>query len=196
MTKARRIVTALLLSLIAGAAVGAQILRPPQPEYLPLESMPENDDIRSRWMEGLLEAPRDRALMFRTRRETNASGVWRLEVIRGPKAFYTAIVPDRTELYGQGAWIVKRNLADGAFVQAKVFLRNDPNTFLRLYPFGERSKLDLVLYRGVVRRDVILPVPFRKLNGVFAGRHHRLDRRLRGLGAPVPVPGLYETYAS
>lgn len=158
---------------------------------LPLESIPENDDLRIRWLDDLIQAPRDRALAFRPRKDDNPSGRWRVESIRGTRAFYIALVPDREVLYGQGAWIIKRDLSNGQFVQAKVFLRNDPNTFLRLYPFGERSKLDLVIYRGVVRHDVILPVPFRKLlvsplSDIVAWTRDSVDWELLS-----PVPGLY-----
>jgi len=144
-------------------------------------------------MDGLLQASKDRALAFRTQTEANTQGRWRLEVIKGPKAFYTVIVPDLDVLYGQGAWIIKRSLSDGSFVQAKVFLRNDPNTFLRLYPFGERSKLDLVIYRGVVRHEVILPVPFKKLlesplKDIIAWTKDSVDWDLLS-----PVTGLYDT---
>ncbi len=158
---------------------------------LPLEAIPESDDLRVRWMAGLIEAPRDRALAFRTRTEDNAAGRWRLEAIRGTRAFYIAVVPDREVLYGQGAWIIKRDLSTGRFVQAKVFLRNDPNTFLRLYPFGDRSKMDLVIYRGVVRHDIVLPVPFRKLlsspiRDIVEWTRDSVDWDLLS-----PVPGLY-----
>lgn len=171
-----------LLSAQASASPGGD---------LPLESIPENDDLRVRWMAELIEAPRDRALGFRTRTEDNAAGRWRLETIRGPRAFYIAVVPDREVLYGQGAWIIKRDLSTGRIVQAKVFLRNDPNTFLRLYPFGDRSKLDLVIYRGVVRHDVVLPVPFRKLltsplRDIVGWTRDSVDWELLS-----PVPGLY-----
>lgn len=185
----RRSVLPILL-ILSGALLRAQPLEPLGGD-LPLETVPENADIRSRWMEGLLEAPRDRALAFRTRTETNAEGRWRIEVVKSATAFYTAVAPDLDVLYGQGAWIIKRRMSDAAYVQAKVFLRNDPNTFLRLYPFGERSKLDLVLYKGVVRHDVILPVPFRKLlmsplRDIMAWSKDSVDWDLLS-----PVPGLY-----
>ncbi len=176
--------------LLVGALAPAQGLLSPG-GGLSADSIPENQDIRLRWSDDLLLAPRDRALAFRTRRETNSQGRWRLEVLRGPSAFYIAVVPDREFLYGRGAWIVKRNLSDGSFVQAKVFLRNDPNTFLRLYPFGERSKLDLVIYKGVVRHEVILPVPFGRLlasplRDILAWTRDSVDWDLLS-----PVPGLY-----
>lgn len=188
--QALRIVISLLI--LAPPLLGAQSPAARSAKaILPMEALPENDDIRARWMEDLITAPRDRALAFRKRTESNMDGRWRLEVIRGESAFYTAIVPDQDLLYGQGAWIVKRKASDGSFVQAKVFLRGDPNTFLRLYPFGDRSKLDLVLYRGVLRRDVVLPVPFQKLltlpvREIIGWARDSVDWDLLS-----PVPGLY-----
>jgi hypothetical protein len=41
-------------------------------------------------------------------------------------------------------------------------LRSDPGTFFRIYPDGDRSKLDLVVYGGVLGREVPLPVPFER----------------------------------
>lgn len=187
---ARARVGILILALLAFLPRSAQAAAPPAGD-LPLESIPENDDLRVRWMAGLIEAPRDRALAFRTRVEDNAAGRWRLESIRGSRAFYIAVVPDREVLYGQGAWIIKRDLADGRFVQAKIFLRNDPNTFLRIYPFGDRSKLDLVIYRGVVRHDIVLPVPFRKLLASPLRDIVRWTRDSVDWDLLSPVPGLY-----
>ncbi|HSV56478.1 MAG TPA: hypothetical protein VLH39_05150 [Magnetospirillaceae bacterium] len=157
----------------------------------PLDSIPENDDIRTRWMAGLIEAPRSRALAFSARTETNISGRWRLQVIRRPRAFYIAVSPDIGVLYGQGSWIIKRDFETGRFVQAKVFLRNDPNIFLRLYPFGERSQLDLVLYRGVVRHGIILPIPFRRLLTASLREIIEWTKDTVEWDLLSPVPGLY-----
>ena len=181
---------AMVLASTPALRIYAQASRPLGGD-LPLESIPENDDLRQRWMTELIEAPRDRVLAFRTRTEVNTSGRWRLEAIRGPRAFYIAMVPDLEVLYGQGAWIIKRDLSTGRFVQAKVFLRNDPNTFLRLYPFGDRSKLDLVIYRGVIRHDIILPVPFRKLLTSSLKDIVRWTRDSVDWELLSPVPGLY-----
>lgn len=183
-------IVSILLACMSALCLYAQSPRPLGGD-LPLESIPESDDLRARWMADLIEAPRDRALAFRTRSEDTASGRWRLETIRGPRAFYIAVVPDREVLYGQGAWIIKRDLSTGRFVQAKVFLRNDPNTFLRLYPFEDRSKLDLVIYRGVVRHDIVLPVPFRKLLTSPLKDIVRWTRDSVDWDLLSPAPGLY-----
>ena len=37
-------------------------------------------------------------------------------------------------LDGAGTFIIKRSLKDGSFLQAKVFVQNDPGSFLRLFP--------------------------------------------------------------
>ena len=186
----RRRLSTLVLALSC-ALLPAQALLPRGGD-LPVEAIPENDDLRIRLLDGLIQAPPDRALAFRTRTESNIAGRWRIEVIRGSRAFYVAVVPDLDVLFGQGAWIIKRDLSTGQILQAKVFLRNDPNTFLRLYPFGDRSKLDLVIYRGVIRQEVVLPIPFRKLltsplRDIVAWTKDTVDWDLLS-----PVPGLYD----
>jgi len=71
--------------------------------------------------------------------------------------------PAESPLYAQGTWILKRSAASGKPVQAKVFLRSDPGCFIRIYPDGDRCRLDLVIYGGVMNREVPLPAPFARV---------------------------------
>ncbi len=66
-------------------------------------------------------------------------------------------------LWTQGSWIIKRSLTNGAFIQAKVFLRSDPGLFIRLYPDGDRSRMDVLVYGGVIHERVAIPLPFERL---------------------------------
>ncbi|MBL8967428.1 MAG: hypothetical protein JNG85_10475 [Spirochaetaceae bacterium] len=132
----------------------------------PLDRFPESDDLRTSLWKGFFAAPRDAALAAAPRTVGNEYGSWRFSPLRSGDAFYLVLAPERGgayPLYGQGSWIVKRAADNGRFLQAKVFLRSDPGVFLRLYPAGERSRLDLVVYGGVVNREVPLPVPFERL---------------------------------
>jgi hypothetical protein len=62
-----------------------------------------------------------------------------------------------------GSWIIKRQLEDGGFVQAKVFFRSDPGCFLRLFPSGARTQMEVFLFGIPVARRVQLPVAFASL---------------------------------
>ncbi|MCX7024203.1 MAG: hypothetical protein NT080_06225 [Spirochaetes bacterium] len=161
-------VLAILLSLAvpeAGAQApvsGARRL----PGDRPLRKFPETDDIRSRLRDEVFLAPMERAMALKPRLELNDYGSWRLRVEIKPDAFYLLLVPKADgsfPVWGQGAWIVKRSRRDGSVTQAKVFMRGDQEVFLRIYPFADRAKMDVVAYGGVLRREVILPVPIDRL---------------------------------
>jgi hypothetical protein len=61
---------------------------------------------------------------------------------------------------GAGAWIIKRDASDGRFLQAKVYLRDDPGCFVRLFPDGKRTTLDAFLFDVPVARRVGVPLEF------------------------------------
>ena len=109
--------------------------------------------------------------------ENNPWGSWQVSIDRGAEAFYISIIPAAKGValpvdsanqpaslsypqYAQGTWIIKRSQSTGDFTQAKIFLRSDPGTFARIYPFGDRSRMDIVAYSGVLYREVILPLSF------------------------------------
>ena len=66
-------------------------------------------------------------------------------------------------LDGAGAWIIKRSLKDGSFLQAKVFVQEGPGTYLRLFPEGERTLMDVYLFGEPFQTGVALPVAFDRL---------------------------------
>jgi hypothetical protein len=66
-------------------------------------------------------------------------------------------------LAGAGTFIIKRSLRDGSFLQAKIFVQNDPDCFVRLFPEGDRTAMDIVLYDVSFQSRVILPSPFQEL---------------------------------
>ncbi len=66
-------------------------------------------------------------------------------------------------LASAGTFIIKRSLKDGSFLHAKVFVQNDPGSFLRLYPRGDRTVMDIVLYDVEYQTQVVLPVRFEEL---------------------------------
>jgi len=59
-----------------------------------------------------------------------------------------------------GNWIIKRDIESGEFVQAKVFLRDSPGTFVRLFPSGAGTTADLYLEGNVIHRAVQIRLAF------------------------------------
>lgn len=59
-----------------------------------------------------------------------------------------------------GSYIIKRSLRDGKFVQVKIFLQNDPGCFVRLFPMGNRTQMDVYLFDEPFQRGIILAEPF------------------------------------
>lgn len=128
-----------------------------------LSAFPDSASLRARLYAGILAGPRDEVLASKPTIYTNEYGTWRLGAEKTRDAFYLVLAPKRgTDFpaFAQGSWIVKRSMADGRFLQAKVFLRSDPGCFMRLYPNGERCLMDLVLYGAVLNRGIPLPVDF------------------------------------
>ena len=133
-----------------------------------IPGFPESADIRSQYWTSFFSGPEQELRRRSPATVNNDFGSFRLSVTRAGGSFYTIATaiegssPPKAEspLYTRGSWILKRSSPDGRPIQAKVFLRSDPGTFIRIYPDGDRSKLDLVVYGGVLNREVALPVPF------------------------------------
>jgi hypothetical protein len=66
-------------------------------------------------------------------------------------------------LDGPGTYIIKRSLADGSFVQAKIFTQHDPGCYVRLFPDGERTRMDVVLFGQPFQTGVAVPARFDRL---------------------------------
>ena len=55
-----------------------------------------------------------------------------------------------------GTFIIKRSAGDGSFLQAKIFLQDDPGCYARLTPQGDRTALEIVLFGRTFQRGVVL----------------------------------------
>jgi hypothetical protein len=62
-----------------------------------------------------------------------------------------------------GTFIIKRSAEDGAFVQAKIFLQDDPGCFVRLTPQGDRTALEVTLFGRPFQRGVVIAARFETL---------------------------------
>ncbi|MBN1835738.1 MAG: hypothetical protein JW820_07800 [Spirochaetales bacterium] len=169
-----------LLVLFAAAALGAQDLQAWLPDNLRTgRGFPENDEVR-RQLEELIFAPigsvprtlpgAESGRIFAQRSATHRVKV-RIE--RQERGLYALFLNQRPPgqrapgdvdleypVAGAGSYIIKRDLRDGSFVQAKIYLRDDPGCFVRLFPQGERCTLDAYLFGVPVARRVIVPMRF------------------------------------
>ncbi len=62
------------------------------------------------------------------------------EVRKSEETFYLLFKNEQDYKYpvwGRGTYIIKRDLRSGDFLQIKIFLQNDENSFVRLYPMDE-----------------------------------------------------------
>jgi hypothetical protein len=62
-----------------------------------------------------------------------------------------------------GTFIIKRSTTDGSFVQAKLFVQDDPGCYLRLFPDSDRTLMDIYLFDEPFQMQVVLPVAFERL---------------------------------
>jgi len=143
--------------------------------------LPETDETRLRLREQLYAAePAFGALQERVYTQADGRRVqFRMET-QGGFAYYLFLSQSGGgfPLAARGNYLVKRSLSDGSFVQIKVFLRDDPGCFVRIYPAGERSSLDVHLFGIQVYRDVPLTLPLESwLTESFS--------RLRRLSSPL-----------
>lgn len=90
----------------------------------------------------------------------------RFEVRKTADAYYLMFINmyiDRFPVWSSGSYIVKKDLITGDFIQAKIFLFNDEDSFIRIYPEQDRSRLDLHIYGHKIYSGVRIPVEFKKL---------------------------------
>jgi len=124
----------------------------------------ENREIRES-LRDLLSAPTSEVLKFRRKvfAQKGSEGRVAAEVRKSGDSFYILFLNEEQGAFpvsSKGSWVVKRNLADGAFVQVKIFYQSDPGTFLRIFPSGERTVMDVYLYDRIVYRDVPMGMRF------------------------------------
>jgi len=140
--------------------------------FLRRSSFPENDETRQMFMESIM-APSFTMVETKfaiKRQRSDGRLVW-FEVRRALQNWYVIIrnqrgrVPNENyPLWGRGSWIIKKDLATGRFVQAKIFLQDDKDSFVRISPRGDdRSLMDVQLYGQQLGDDVLIPLPLESL---------------------------------
>lgn len=90
----------------------------------------------------------------------------RFEVRKTATAYYLMFLnqfQDRFPVWSSGSYIVKKDLVSGEFIQAKIFLFNNEDSFIRIYPEQNRSRLDLHLFGNIIYSGIRIPMGFKKL---------------------------------
>jgi hypothetical protein len=96
----------------------------------------------------------------------------RVEVRSNEESVYLLFLNESGDdfpVYSQGSYIIKRNRRDGAFVQVKIFLRDDPGFFARIFPTGGRARMNIFLAGRRTYSNVVLPIGFKELLGLPFG---------------------------
>jgi hypothetical protein len=135
-------------------------------------SFPENDETR-RLLSDAIAAPAYPAVEtpFKINRQLSDGRLIQFEIRRGARDWYLIFKNQRGDepretypIWGRGTWIIKKDLLTGVFIQAKIFLQDDENSFVRIFPMRDgRSRLDVHLYGRQLGDDVIIPVSFEEL---------------------------------
>lgn len=189
----------MLFAFAAMLQPGSATAPPPIAGDLSIADIPENADLRSSSWESFIMVPPAKALSEKPLVLENASGLWKRQAIKSGGHAYLVFAGARKggfPLYSQGTWIIKRSIPSGTFLQAKVFLKSDPGTFLRLYPDGDRSRMDLVIYGGVYRRELPLPFSFENLLKARLGDLVSATKDSVDWSLFAPEPGDYRSITS
>ncbi|MCX7788256.1 MAG: hypothetical protein N2442_11235 [Spirochaetes bacterium] len=57
-------------------------------------------------------------------------------------------------VYSAGSWILKRDGKTGALIQVKIFYRTEPRCYLRLFPSGGKTLMDVYLFDSLLYKSV------------------------------------------
>jgi hypothetical protein len=157
----------LIFLIIISLPLGAQSSLEEQGELLNRAGFAENWEVRQKFSESII-AP------FYTVMHVPASissqviseGDVKFELRRGETSFYMLFLNEQEGEFptlGRGNWVIKRDLRTGDFIQAKIFLQNDADTFIRLFPGEDRSYMDVYLYGHQIYKGIPVSVNFDKL---------------------------------
>ena len=158
----------LLLNRVVAEESGLQSFR------LMLENsgFPENGETRRIFSEAI-NAPSYSAVSssFAVIRQLSDGNLVQFELRKGLREWYLIFRNQRTDgpgesypIWGRGNWIIKKDLLKDDFIQAKIFLQDDENSFVRIFPLDAgRSRIDIHIFGRQIGDDVIIPVAFEEL---------------------------------
>ncbi|UCF97944.1 MAG: hypothetical protein JSV89_00050 [Spirochaetaceae bacterium] len=125
-------------------------------------AVPENNEARTK-LEELFYAPAAALLTVQQRvlrqQSTGTRVLFQMQRQNG-YLYYLFQNGEGSSIVSPGSYIIKRDLESGRFVQIKVFFRSDSGSFVRLFPEGNRTSMDVYLFELPVDRGVLLPLEF------------------------------------
>jgi hypothetical protein len=123
---------------------------------------PENTSVRKMYQDVIFsDYPRARMEPVRVLEDEETRKRVRFAIQSQNGSYYILFVNELDysfPLYSKGTYIIKRNIQDGSFTQIKVFIQSHAESFVRIFPDGERVRLSLFLYGYPLYRDVLLPI--------------------------------------
>jgi len=128
--------------------------------------VPENLEARERYREVVLGSLQENAAAPAAVLFQADGGRVQFRTERSQSALYTLFLNREGEAFpidSSGSWVIKRSTEDGGFLQAKVFFRSDPGCFVRLFPRGARTQMEVFLFGVPVARRAQVPVTFSSL---------------------------------
>ena len=66
-------------------------------------------------------------------------------------------------LYSKGSYILKSDKETGQLLQVKVFIRSEPESFLRITSDGKRSRAEVYLFGYALYKNIVLPLPVEQI---------------------------------
>jgi hypothetical protein len=162
---------------------------------------PDNHAVR-RQLAQIIVAPTSEVLSTPSAvyRNPDAGNAVKFDVRTQRNDFYLLFTNEeahRFPLDSPGSYIIKRREQDGSFVQVKIFLNGDPESFVRIFPMGDRTKMELFMYGYRLYKDVTIPVQFRRIltdpfSKVMALTASTIDWSLILPGRPLPEDRVVE----
>lgn len=90
----------------------------------------------------------------------------RFEVRKTAEDFYLLFLNEfeyTFPVWGRGSYIIKRDILSGNFTQLKIFIQNDEGSYLRLFPSGNRTRMDVYLFGSRIYESILIPVEFSRI---------------------------------
>ena len=128
-----------------------------------INAVEENYEYRQ-LLKSLIIAPKQEVLKTRSRIFTQSLTGQRVQfrVERSANSFYLLFLNEKNRVFpiaGRGNYIIKRGLEKGQLKQIKIFYRNDPGSFIRIFPADDRSEMDVFLFGKSIYNKTVLPLP-------------------------------------
>ncbi|MDC7219872.1 MAG: hypothetical protein PQJ59_08030 [Spirochaetales bacterium] len=156
-----------VLMILFSFSLGAQSSFDDYEELLDKAGYAENWEVRQKYTETIM-APFYTVMHVPAAVSSQiiSEGDVKFELRRAETSFYLLFLnEDEGEFptLGRGNWVIKRDIRSGDFLQAKIFLQNDADTFIRLFPGEDRSYLDVYLYGRQIYTKIPVSVAFEEL---------------------------------